>query len=146
MKINVNNRPVMDKLRIRIRLDYRAEEKYGHFLFGNKSSSKMAEEMREQQIYLLKNVPLQGVTIENYDTGLDIYTVLEDYNRKKKEAAYAPLLLDIQADSVEDIFPLLLKPEFRKIELLSPENLNINRNSLERLLYQISVLNKKENA
>jgi hypothetical protein len=137
IKVRINDETASEKLRLKIRLDFRAEEKSGRFFFGGKTCEAMAEAIREQQLGLLKNVPIQGVVIEDFDASMDIYLVNEGDHRRKQEVAYAPLLITIQADNIEDIFPLLLRPEFKKIEVLGPESINIRRLELERLLYSI---------
>ena len=137
LKVRVNNELINGKLRFKVRLDFRAEEKSGRFLFGGKSSEAMAEEVREQQASLLKNVPIQGITFEEIDTSMDIYLVNEGDQRRKKEVAYAPLIVTLVADNIEDVFPLLFRPEFKKIEVLGPENINLDGLELERMLYSI---------
>ncbi|NLI91727.1 MAG: hypothetical protein GX434_05820 [Peptococcaceae bacterium] len=137
VKVRINDETVSAKLKFRIRLDFRAEEKSGRFLFGGKTSEAMAEAAREQQMGLLKHVPLQGISFEDFDAGMDIYLVKEGDQRRRQEVAYAPLLITLKADHVEDIFPLLLRPEFKKIEALGPESIQIERLELERLLYSI---------
>ena len=140
MKVRINNEVVSDKLRMRIRLDYRAEEKSGRFLFGGKTNEAMAEAVREQQMNILKNVPLQGVTIQEFDTGLDTYLVTEEVNKRTREAAYAPLVLTLKADHIEDVLPLLLKTAFRKVEMLGPENVSVSKQEMERLMFTINKL------
>ncbi len=137
IKVRINDETTSEKLKLRIRLDFRAEEKSGRFFFGGKTSEAMAEAVREQQMGLLKNVPIQGVVIEDFDASMDIYLVNEGDHRRKQEVAYAPLLVTIKADDIEDVFSLLLRPEFKKVEVLGPENINIRRLELERLLYSI---------
>lgn len=97
---------------------------------------KVAEEAREQQVTLLRNVPLQGIRIENIDVGMDIYTVTDDFNNQ--EAAYAPLILEVTADSAEDLVRLIVREDFRKIEVLSPSTLTLHRSDLERLIFRVA--------
>lgn len=137
IKVRINDETVSGKMRFRIRMDFRAEEKSGRFFFGGKTSEAMAETIREQQMGLLKNVPLQGLTFEDFDASMDIYLVNEGDHRRKQEVAFAPLLVTLKADNIEDVFPLLLRTEFKKIEVLGPDNINLERADLERLLYSI---------
>ena len=137
VKIKINDETISGKIKFRLRLDFRAEEKSGRFFFGGKSSEVMAEAVREQQMGILKNVPLQGLTFEDFDASMDIYLVNEGDLSRKKEVAYAPLLVTVSANNLEDIFPLLLRPEFKKIEVLEPESITIERLELERLLYSL---------
>ncbi|MGI5901032.1 MAG: hypothetical protein ACOX7U_00985 [Desulfitobacteriia bacterium] len=137
MRVRINNELIRGKLRFRIRLDFEAEEKTGRFFFGGKSCEEMAELVRKEQINLLQNIPLPGIIIEDFDDSLEIYVLNSGEQRRKKEIAYAPLKITLQADYLESIFPLLLRPEFKKVEVLSPENLNLDKLELERLLYAI---------
>jgi len=67
------------KIRLKIRFDYRGTVRPGRFLFwGGKSTERVAEETREQQVALLRNVPLQGVTIEEVDLSHDIYRIYDE--------------------------------------------------------------------
>ena len=140
MKIKINEEMVTEKFRVRIRLDFRAEEKSGRFLFGGKTNEAMAEAVREQQMNLLKNVPLQGITLQDFDNSMKVYLVADEINRRSRESADAPLIITLKADNIEDILPFLLKPEFRKIEILGPENTNLTKQEMERLLFSISKL------
>lgn len=137
MKIRIGNELLTEHLRVRIRLDYRGESRSGRFFFGGKSKEQMAETIREQQVALLRNVPLQGVFIEEVDLSLDVYAVNED-GRRMHEVAYAPIILTLRIENLDDLLPLLIKPEFRKIDFLSPENISLHRLDMERLLFRLS--------
>jgi len=138
MKIRIGNELLTEHVRIRIRLDYRGESQSGRFFFGGKSKEQMAEKMREQQVALLRNVPLQGVLIEDVDLSLDVYAVAEGGGRRAHEIAYAPIILTLRIENLDDLLPLLIRPEFRKIEFLSPENISLHRLDMERLLFRLS--------
>ena len=138
MKIRIGNELLTEHVRVRIRLDYHGESQSGRFFFGGKSKEQMAEIMREQQVALLRNVPLQGVIMEDVDLSLDIYTVTAGEGRRSNEVAFAPIVLTLRIENLDDLLPLLIKPEFRKIEFLSPENVSLHRMDMERLLYRIS--------
>ncbi len=138
MKIRIGNELLTEHVRIRIRLDYRGESKSGRFFFGGKSKEQMAEKMREQQVALLRNVPLQGVLIEDVDLSLDVYAVAEGGGRRAHEIAYAPIILTLRIENLDDLLPLLIRSEFRKIEFLSPENISLHRLDMERLLFRLS--------
>ncbi len=138
MKIRIGNELLTEHVRVRIRVDYRGESRSGRFFFGGKSKEQMAESMREQQVALLRNVPLQGIFIEDVDLSLDVYSVNEGDGRRTREVAYAPIILTLRIENLDDLLPLLIKPEFRKIEFLSPENISLHRLDMERLLFRIS--------
>ncbi|ODA40412.1 hypothetical protein [Desulfosporosinus sp. BG] len=138
MKIRIGNELLTEHIRVRIRLDYRGESRSGRFFFGSKSKEQIAETMREQQVALLRNVPLQGIFIEDVDLSLEVYTVSQEDGRRNHEAAYAPIILTLRIENLDDLLPLLIKPEFRKIEFLSPENISLHRLDMERLLFRLS--------
>lgn len=138
MKIRIGDELLTEHLRVRIRLDYRGEQRNGRFFFGGKNKEQVAELEREQQVAMLRNVPLQGLILEEVDLSLDVYSVNEARGHRLYDVAYAPILLTIRLENIEDLLPLLLRSEFRKIEFLSPENINIHRLDLERVLYRFS--------
>jgi hypothetical protein len=138
MKIRIGNEFLTEHVRVRIRLDYRGESRNGRFFFGGKSKEQMAETMREQQVALLRNVPLQGIFIEDVDLSLHIYVVSERYGKRTNEVAYAPIVITLRIENLDDLLPILIKPEFRKIEFLSPENISLHRLDMERLLFRLS--------
>jgi len=138
MKIRIGNELLTEHVRVRIRLDYSGESRNGRFFFGGKSKEQMAETMREQQVALLRNVPLQGVLIEDVDLSIDVYSVTGGEVRRKHEVAYAPIILTLRLENLDDLLPLLIKPEFRKIDFLSPENISLHRLDMERLLFRLS--------
>lgn len=137
MKIKIGDEVLTEHMRVRVRLDFKGVGKTGRFFFGGKSKEEMAEQTREQEVALLRNIPLQGIVIEEFDLSLDIYTVNEFDGRRNKETAYAPVILTLRLENLDDLLPLVLKPEFRKIEFLSPEYLNIYRLDAERLFFRI---------
>lgn len=138
MKIRIGNEVLTEHVRVKIRLDFKGEGKSGRFLFGGKSREEIAEQVREQQVALLRNVPLQGVFIEEIDLSLDLYIVGESDGRKSRDVAYAPVLLTLRLENIDDLLPFVLKTEFRKIEFLSPENLTLHRLDVERLFFRMS--------
>ena len=138
MKIRIGDELLTEHVRVRIRLDYRGESRSGRFFFGSKSKEQMAESTREQQVAVLRNVPLQGIMIEDVDLSLDVYTVSQGEGRRTHDFAYAPIILTLRVENLDDLLPLLIKPEFRKIEFLSPENISLHRLDLERLLFRLS--------
>lgn len=138
MKIRIGNEVLTEHIRVRIRLDFRGEGKSGRFIFGGKSREEIAEQVREQEVALLRNVPLQGIFLEDIDLSLDLYIVNESDGRRKREVAYAPVILTLRLENLDDLLPLVVKPEFRKIEFLSPENLQVHRLDVERLFFRVS--------
>lgn len=144
MKIRIGDEVLTEHIRVRVRLDFKGARKKARFLFGGKSTEEMAEQTREQGVALLRNIPLQGIVIEEFDLSLDIYMVNEFDGRRNQETAYAPVILTLRLDNMDDLLPLVLKSEFRKIEFLSPEYLNIYRLDAERLLFRVHQLMQEE--
>jgi hypothetical protein len=121
-------------LKVRLRFDYRGEKNGG--LFGRKTSEKVAEEMREHIAALLRNVPRRGISIEEINADLEIYTIYDE--ESGKEAAFAPLEILVNADRIEDIMGFIVRPEFRRIEVIHPEEIVLSNKGLERLLYKVN--------
>lgn len=124
------------KMRLKIRLDFKGVSRPGRFFLGSKPTDKVAEEVREQQVALFRNVPIQGVTIEDIDLGGEIYTVYDDAERT--EVAYAPVQLTVSVDSLEDIVRFIAREEFRRIEILEPDNIILSRFDTERFLFRMN--------
>ena len=136
VKVKVADEVVFSALRAKIRLDYQAEGKQRSFLFGGKNVERLAEETREQKVALLRNVPVQGVKIEDVDLTQEIYTVYdEDAN---SETAFAPVILTVTADTVEDVLKFVMRSEFRKIEIIEPEEAFFTKFDIERILFKIN--------
>ncbi len=136
VRTQVGSEQVEARLRAKVRLDFKGVSRPGRLFFGSKSTEKVAEENREQQVALFRNVPIQGVEIEDISLGGEIYTVFDDQG--DNEVAYAPAELTVVADSVEDLVRFVVREDFRRIEILEPGNLVLNRLEVERLLFRIN--------
>ena len=64
----------------------------------------MAEEVREQRATLLRNIPIQGVRIEDINTNGEVYVLTDETSGD--EVAYAPVEFVLEADTIEDVIPL----------------------------------------
>ncbi len=133
VKVRVGEDLAHSDIRVKVRMDYSGSGKPGRFLFGGKSTEKLAEEVREQQVAFLRNVPHQGVVIEDIDLSLDVYVVLDEV--ENREIAYAPIILSVKSDSLEDLLQFVARHEFRKIEILDPAEIVLNKFDVERLLF-----------
>lgn len=122
-------------LRARIRLDFKGVGRPGRFFLGGKPTEKIAEEIREQQVALLRNVPMQGIHIEDIDMSPEVYTVSDD--TASGQVAFAPVEIVVAAESLEDLVKFAAREEFRRIEVLEPPNLSLGRLEVERLLFRI---------
>ena len=124
------------RLRVRARFDYRGEGKQGHVFSRGKEGEQVADEIREQKAILLRNLPVQGVRIEEVNTDIEIYTIREEITNR--DVAYAPIEFILDTDSIEDLIPFLLRDEFRKIEVLVPNEIVLDKHDVERIIYRIS--------
>ncbi len=125
----------MNHLTIRIRFDYVGNGKTGK-LFGSKSAEQVAEENRQHKVSLLRNVPIQGIRIEEIDMSQEIYFVIDEATGKP--VAYAPVIITFHADSLEGAIKFSMREEFRTVEVLEPEKLELSRYQIERLLFKVS--------
>jgi len=123
------------ELRLRVRFDYVGKGKTGK-LFRNKGSEQLAEEIRQHKVSQIRNVPLQGITIEDIDMSQEVYSVIDEITGRR--ICYAPVIITFSADTLEDVTRFIMKEEFRTIEILQPEQLEFSRIELERLLLRIN--------
>lgn len=131
----VGEEVVRKKIRLRVRLDYKGVNRPGRFFFGGKSTDEVAEEIREQQVGLMRNIPMQGIAIEEVDMSADVYTVFDDV--LNVQVAYAPVIFTLLADGLEDVLKFIVREEFRKIEFIEPDNMILARSDVERLLFKL---------
>jgi 5-methylcytosine-specific restriction endonuclease McrBC GTP-binding regulatory subunit McrB len=124
------------RMKVRARFDYRGEGKQGRVFSRGKEGEQVAEEVREQKTIVLRNLPIQGVRIEEINIDSEIYTVRDEISNK--DVAYAPVEVVLDTDSIEDLIPFLLRDEFRKIEVLAPDEIVLDKHEVERIIYRIS--------
>ncbi len=86
---------------------------------------------------MMRNVPVQGISIEDIDMSQDIYSLIDDITGKKM--AYAPVVITFYADSIEDAIKFIVKEEFRTVEIIEPEELVLSKSDMEKLLFRISL-------
>lgn len=120
---------------MKVRFDYKGKSRQGK-LFGSKSGEQVAEELRQHKVSLVRNVPIQGIYIEDIDMSQEVYTVFDEVTGKMVN--YAPVFITFQADSMEDAVKFTMKEEFRTVEVLEPENLTLSSLEMERLLLKVS--------
>lgn len=133
--MQAGDRLVDKDIKFRIRLDFKGINKPGRLLFGGKTVEKAAEEIRDQQVALFRNVPMQGLHIEDIDMSNEIYTVMDEVTNA--EVAYAPVVLTIVVDTMEDAVRFITRDDIRKVELLEPSSMTLSRYDLERLMFRI---------
>jgi len=139
-----------NKLKFKIRFDYKGKPRPARFFFGGKKTEDVAIEIREQQVSLWRNIPLQGLFVEDIELG-EIYNVYDE--ELDEEVAFAPLEMMVYADSLEDMLRFILREEFRRIEILEPRNIYLNNKETEKLLFKMNeilqrrlYLKQKENS
>ena len=123
------------KLMVRIRLDFKGYARPRRFFFSGTPADKVAEEIREQQVALFRNVPIQGVKIEDIEMSAEVYTIWDEFNNN--EVAFAPVTLAVTAENMVDLLCFIIREEFRKIEVIEPGPQYLTRFDMERLLFKI---------
>lgn len=124
------------KLKLRVRFDYKGWAKNNRFPFKSKSVEEVAEQTREQKVALLRNVPVQGIRIDDIVMSGDVYTVFDDI--RGIAVGYAPIWIEFTADTIEDAVHFIMKEEFRKVEIIEPDQLNLGKVDVERLLFRVN--------
>lgn len=76
----------------------------------------------------------QGLHVDEVDDASQPYLLHDSYTGK--EVAYASAYAVVQADSIEDLLDLVLRDEFRVIEVISPGQISLTQRELGRLLAQ----------
>jgi len=136
VKVKLGDDIVQSKIRFKVRFDFKGEHRPGRFLFGGKSIEQVAEETREEQLALLKNIPIQGISFIDYDISQEPYIIYDEESGEK--VAYAPCEITLSADSVEDMVRFAMREEFRKLEILEPPQMLLTSNDLERILFKMN--------
>lgn len=134
--VNSGEDPAKKPLKLRVRFDYKGVSRPGRFGFGGRNVEQVAEENREQKVALLRNVPMQGVLVENIDLGLEVYVISDEITGE--EVAYAPVQLTISADSLDNVLRFIMREEFRKVEVIEPEEMVLTRHDVERFLFRVN--------
>lgn len=124
-------------VKAKIRFDYKAEPGMGRrFFWQRQDLQQIAKDIRAKKVSLLRNLPFQGLNVETFNLEHEVYLVPAEENNP--EAAYAPVEMIVEADSIADLMPLTLREEFRKIKLIEPEELVLSPGDVERFLFKIN--------
>ncbi|MGE5552630.1 MAG: hypothetical protein ACM3XZ_01755 [Betaproteobacteria bacterium] len=126
---------VTGPLKAKVRLDYKGRSQPYKLFVGAKRAAEHAAEIRERETALMRNIPLQGIRVLEIDASGDIYQVQDAVTGE--EVAYAPVTIELEADSIEDLVRFILREEFRKIEVLEPQELLLTHYDAERFLYRM---------
>ncbi len=120
-------------IHFKVRFDFKGKEKPAKFFFGGKNSTDVARYTRDQQATLWRNVPVQGINILKIEEE-EVYDVFDEAH--DQEVAYAPLIMEIKVDSLEDLVRFVVREEFRRIDIIEPRSINMSSQALEHLLFK----------
>lgn len=123
-------------VKARIRLDFKAEAGGRKFFWQRHNLQEAAKAVRSRQVSLLSNLPFQGVNVEDVKVDREVYVLSDVENRK--ETAYAPLELVVDADSIEDLIQFTLREEFRKIKIMEPDKISLTNGEMEKLIFKVN--------
>lgn len=136
VKVKLGDELVQSQIKFKVRFDFRGEYRPGKFLFGGKAIEQVAQEIREEQVTLLKNIPFQGIHIDDCDLSMEPYVVFDENLSEK--VAFAPAYITIVADSVEDMIKFVMREELRQLEILEPPQMILSNKELERIMFRMS--------
>lgn len=136
MQVKICENALAGTLRVKVRFDFPGMTKTGRFFFGGKPSEELAEENRQQKANYWRNIPVQGICIEEVNAELPLYSFFDE--KTGETTAYAPLEVTLHADCIEDIVGFIMRDEFRKIEILEPDHINVSRLDAERLFFRMN--------
>ncbi|MBS4007286.1 MAG: hypothetical protein KGZ45_02500 [Clostridium sp.] len=122
------------KIRAKIRFDYQGRARPSRFFFGKKSTEEAAVELRQQQAALWRNVPVQGILIEDLEMG-EIYLVFDE--DLGAEVAYAPLELEVWADSLCYLVRFAVREEFRRLKIMEPAQISLSMQDMEQVFFEV---------
>jgi len=124
------------KLKLKVRFDFSGKSRSKGLLWGSKNGEELAEEIRQHKVSLVRNVPIQGIHIEEVDMSQEVYTIIDEITGRA--VWYAPVYIVFIADSIEDAIKFTMKEEFRTVEVIEPQELSVPKIDIERLLFRIS--------
>lgn len=125
--------PAVSKFKIRVRFDYRGLPRPARFFFGGRGAKEVAEDLRQQQANMWRNIPIQGVQIEDIEF-FALYTVYDEV--EEADAAFAPAEIRATVDSLEDLLRFVSRAEFRRVEFIEPHQICLTNRDLERLFFK----------
>ncbi len=120
-------------IKIKVRFDYKGIPRPARFFFGGKGSREVAEELRHQQAQMWRNIPIQGVRIDDTEY-YELYTVFDQ--GEEELMTYAPMIVKATISSLEDCLRFVSREEFRCVELLEPSHLTLSSSDLERIFFK----------
>lgn len=136
VRMKINENVIVNSIRVKVRFDFKGAIKTGRFFFGGKPSEKIALENRAQKADYWRNIPVQGICIEDVNIDLPLYAIYDE--AQDDVVAFAPMEVTLSADSIEDIVGFIMREEFRKIAILAPDHLRVSRCDAERLFFRMN--------
>lgn len=136
VRMKIGEDILVSDIRVKVRFDFKGTTKTNRFFFGGKPSEQIASENRLQKADYWRNIPIQGISIEEVNIDLPLYSVYDDV--QDDVVAFAPMEVTLSADSIEDIVAFIMRDEFRKIAMLAPEQLCVSRFDAERLFFRMN--------
>lgn len=129
------------KIRAKVRFDYRGKARPSRFFFGGKAAEEAAAELREKQAALWRNVPVQGIAVEELEMA-EIYTVHDE--DADDEVAYAPLELEVWADSLAYLVRFAARDEFRRLKIMEPTRISLTVQEMEQVFFEVHEQSKAQ--
>lgn len=126
----------MERIKLRLRLDYMNSGKNSRSIFGKKNIEQLAEDIRQNKVALMRNIPVQGIFIEDIDMSQEVYSIYDEIN--SKSVAFAPVIITILADSIEDAISFTMKDEFRTVQILEPPEIKLTALQIEKLFFKVN--------
>lgn len=123
------------KIRAKVRFDYRGKARPSRFFFGGKRTEEAAVELRQQQAALWRNVPVQGIQVEDMEMG-DLYTVFDEDT--DDEVTYAPLEMEVWADSLSYLVRFAVREEFRRLKIMEPLRISMAVQDMEQIFFEVN--------
>lgn len=136
VRMKIGEDVIAHNIRIKVRFDFKGAIKTSRFFFVGKPSEKIAVENRAQKADYWRNIPVQGISIEDVNIDLPLYSIYDE--TQDDVVAFAPMEVTLSADSIEDIVGFIMRDEFRKIVILAPDQLCVSRFDAERLFFRMN--------
>lgn len=125
----------MAQILAKMRFDFTGRTKSGK-LFGNKNIEQLADNNRQQKVAKMRNVPMQGIRIDDIDMSQDIYTLVDDITGAR--VAYAPVVITFVADTIDELVKFAVMEAFRTIEIIEPGEMLLAKGEIEKLVFRMS--------
>jgi uncharacterized membrane protein len=126
----MDNQSDTQKLHFRMRLEFKATARPFRLFRKKKDLKEEAATLRRKRVPILQQVPIQGIDILEIDPHHTVYIKDED----GRKAAYAPVEILFEAESLDDAIPFLVSKEFCNVELMYPEQVTLRPQEFERII------------